>query len=67
MAVKRQLILNLRDQSNEELETTISNINPSATVTNAQLYQAAVALNSLTTNTLVSVYVVNTEDITGAE
>ena len=66
MAVSRELIINSTDSNDNDISTTIKNINPDETVTNAQLKIAAQNLNSLTTNSLVSIYVVNTEDITSA-
>ena len=60
MAVSRQIIIQSRDTSNNTVQTTISNINPSETITNQQLRTAAVTLNELTTNTFVNAYVVNT-------
>ena len=54
--MKTNLILN-ESANSDTIVTTISNANPNAT--DAQLYNAAVALNGLTTNTLVSVKRVN--------
>lgn len=67
MAVKRQLVINAQDSSQNSITTTINNINPSDTITNVQLKTAAMELNSLTSNTIVSIEVVNTENITSAE
>lgn len=61
MAVRRQIIINSRNVHNEEITTTISNINPDSDVTTAQLYNMASQLNKLTTNTFTGAYVVNTE------
>lgn len=49
--MKTTVILN-ESANSETITTTISNCNPSAT--DAQLYNAVVALNGLTTNTFVS-------------
>lgn len=51
--MKTTIILNENAPTNDAITTTISNANPNAT--DAQLYNAAVALNGLTDNTLVSV------------
>ena len=49
--MKTTLILN-ESANSDTITTTISNANPNAT--DAQLYNAAVALSGLTTNTFVS-------------
>lgn len=66
MAVSRELVINSIDSTDEVVKTTIKNINPSADVTNVMLKTAAMTLNNLTTNTLVSIHVINEEDITTA-
>ena len=50
--MKRTIVLNAKDANLEDIATTISNANPEAT--DSQLYNAVVALNSLTENTFVS-------------
>ena len=50
--MKTSIILNEKDTNNADLSMTISNANPAAT--DAQLYNFAAAMNSLTDNTFVS-------------
>jgi len=55
--MKTTLVLNESAQNSDAITTTITNANPNAT--DAQLYNAAVALSGLTTNTFVSAKRIN--------
>ncbi len=63
--MKTTIILNENAPTNDAISTTISNANPGAT--DAQLYNAVVALNSLTNNTFVSAVRRNESELTAPE
>ena len=63
--MKTTVILNENAPTNDAITTSISNCNPSAT--DAQLYNAVVALSGLTTNTFVSAVRRNESELTAPD
>jgi len=63
--MKTTVILNENAPTNDAITTTISNANPNAT--DAQLYNAVVALSGLTTNTFVSAVRRNESELTAPD
>lgn len=64
--LKRQLILNWKDNNDQDGQTTIANINPAISDTSI-LRTAATQLNDLTNNNLISIHLVITQDITSED
>lgn len=65
MAYAQEIILVCTDSNNNDVTTTIGNINPAISDSTAR--QAAIRWNSLTNNTLIGVLRRQTIDITSVE